>query len=142
VLSESQQRKVDEILHELEGASAIVDEIRRLNNEQLFTVVLGYNWDSGFAVPQAIADHPDCELATALALFWLSGAVEWLDPTRERNGWEASWRQFSTMLIPRILRGHYQRGSLSFDPGLTRVQRYKLEKAGVPAIFLEPVTST
>lgn len=142
MLSESQQRKVDEILYELEGSSAIVEEVRRLNSEQLFAVALGYNWDSGFAVPQAIADHPGCETATALALFWLSGAVEWLDPTKEPKDWEASWRQFSTMLIQRILQGHYQRGLLTFDPELTRVQHYKLDKAGVPAVFLDPVTST
>jgi len=30
-----------------------------------------YNWDDGFDLPTAIANHPRCDLGTALSLFWL-----------------------------------------------------------------------
>ncbi len=120
----------------------MVEEVRRLDSAELHEFALAYNWDDGFAVPQAIADHPDCELATALALFWRSEAIEWLNTAKQPEPWQTPWYQFSTMLIQRILRGHYQRGSLSFNPELTRVQSYKLVKAGVPALFLEAVAGS
>jgi hypothetical protein len=106
------------------------------SSNELRQLALGYNWDDGFALPRLIADHPNCDLAVALELFWLADAdTVYLGEARESSH-NAQWRQFSKDLAERILGGHYSTGVGAFQPPLTSVQIYNLRKRGLPEIFL------
>jgi hypothetical protein len=102
----------------------------------LHKMALDYNWDDGFAFPQAIADHPNCDLAVALELFWWADAISVL--LGEANEYErnAEWRSFCNVLTQRLLDGHYVRGSVAFEIPLSKTQIYKYRKCGVPELFL------
>ena len=113
-------------------ASASSSELRQL--------ALDYNWDDGFSLPRLIADHPNCDLAVALELFWLADAdTVYLGEARD-SPYNAQWRQFSKDLAERILGGHYSTGMGAFEPPLTRVQIYNLRKKGLPEIFLSSLS--
>ena len=112
------------------GASS--DELRQLARD--------YNWDDGFTFPRLIADHPNCDLAVALELFWLADAdVVYLGGTRE-SPYHAQWHLFSKSLTDRILGGHYPLGIGIFEPPLTGVQVYNLRKKGLPEVFLSSLS--
>jgi hypothetical protein len=97
-----------------------------------------YNWDDGFSVPRAIADHPLCDLAVALELFWLADAVEVL-LGRHGASKDADWISFCQTLTARLLEGHYRPGSASFVPEFSRVELYQFRQQGVPEILLSAV---
>lgn len=100
---------------------------------------LHYNWDDGFDVPYAIANHPRCDLAVALELFWLSDAVEvHLDRHRISPASE-NWVRFFEFLMGRLMAGRYERGEASFVPDLSRVEMHKYKKLNVPDLFLSEV---
>jgi hypothetical protein len=104
--------------------------------EQLRALAFEHNWDDGFAFPQAVADHPSCDLALALELFWLANADEvYLGESIPKRS-NADWHSFSGQIAERILHGYYSRGTGAFKAPLTRVQLYKYQKKGLPAIFL------
>lgn len=103
---------------------------------ELRQLALDYNWDDGFALPSLIADHPNCDLAVALELFWLANAeTVYLGEARESSH-NAQWRRFSTDLAERILGGRYPAGMGDFHPPLTYTQIYNLRKKGLPEVFL------
>ena len=45
--------------------------------EELENISQNYNWDDGYAIPVAIVRSPNCDLGTALRLYWRAGA-QWL----------------------------------------------------------------
>jgi len=101
---------------------------------------LEYNWDDGLGVPFAIANHPKCDLAVALELFWVADAVEVHLGHHISSPWSEDWVQFCELLINRLLAGYYKQGEASFIPDLTKVQIYKYRKQNVPELFLSAVT--
>ncbi|WP_082611127.1 DUF4274 domain-containing protein [Lysobacter sp. Root916] len=111
--------------------SASSEDLRRLASE--------YNWDDGFAFPCHIADHPNCDLAAALELFWLANADAVYLGEAQDSPHNAAWRSFSEILAKRIIDGFYSPGPGTFDPPLTKVQAYNLRKRGLPEIFLASV---
>jgi len=100
---------------------------------------LDYNWSDGFAFPQAIADHPNCDLAVALELFWLTDAISVYLGEASVQELNVAWRSFCKLLTQRLLGGYYIHGPASFRVPLTKTQIYKYQKLGVPSIFLTGV---
>lgn len=95
-----------------------------------------YNWDDGFAFPKAIADHPNCDLSVALALFWWADAISVLLGEALEREYNTEWRSFYKELTQRLLDGHYVRGSVAFEVPLSKTQIFKYRKRGVPELFL------
>lgn len=102
-------------------------------------VALEYNWDEGFDVPYAIANHPRCDLAVALSLFWFSDAIEVYLQRHGSSPALMNWMRFCEYLISRLVAGHYKQGEASFVPDLTKVQMYLYRQQGVPDLFLSEV---
>lgn len=106
---------------------------------ELHELLHDYNWDDGVMFPQAITDHPNCDLSLALDAFWLTDAYEVLvDPT-EITEFNAERLAFGRWLASRILAGHYPRTIETFRPPISRVQRYSFAKRGLPSIFLDDI---
>ena len=101
-----------------------------------------YNWDDGFEVPTAIADHEKCDLGTALVLFWLADAMEWFTEGHSQTEYNHDWVAFCELITKRITGRRYARGSTSFKfpsgPLAMRARR-ELEKEGIPSILLTDV---
>ena len=102
-------------------------------------LALAYNWDDGLSFPTRIADHPNCDLAVALELFWLANADAVYLGDSSETSYNADWYAFSQTLASRILTNHYPVGSGSFELPLTRVQVYNFRKRGLPDVFLTDV---
>lgn len=94
-----------------------------------------YNWDDGFEIPKEILAAPDCDLALALEIFYLSDGYAYLeDLTRTTELKE--WGRFITVLYNDILNNKFPKTSTSFEIPLSKVQKYKLQKKGISKIFL------
>lgn len=104
-----------------------------------------YNWDDGFTFPQSLLNDSGCDLALALKIFYLADGYSYLHRFlgQEPVGSE-QWLKFVEALYTRILENHFP-DTESLFPGekhscalpLSKVQRFRLRKAGVPAVFLE-----
>lgn len=94
-----------------------------------------YNWDDGFDVPKEILSAPDCDLAFALEVFYLGDGYAHLDGLSQTSSLE-EWREFITALYDDILNNKFRKTDSSFKIPLTRVQKYQLQKKGIPEIFL------
>ena len=141
VLSDLERKQIDKALYSVDIAYAINLAKASRNTHLLYELANSYNWNDGLAVPTAIADNSDCDLGTALALFWHSSAIDAITGEIYAQPSDSDWLDFCRGLIDKIQAGIYKIGLVSFDPGLNKVQLYKLRKAGVPSIFYTPVES-
>jgi hypothetical protein len=62
-----------------------------------------YNWNDGFTVPTAIADHPKCDLGTALDLFWLADGLGWYTREHPVSKYNQDWAAFCELITTRLL---------------------------------------
>lgn len=85
-------------------------------------------------MPQTIIQSSECDLALALEVFYLGDGYALL--IGEGSYFEP-WRNFITALKVNIEKGLYHVSNRHFEIPLTKVQRLKLKKAGVPAVFIE-----
>ena len=135
----------EEFLGRIESFEAENEEIRARIAESrnpafLQQIAEIYNWDDGFEVPKDIAEHASCDRATALTLFWLAEGISLYDGSIEEVAEEErEWADFCRLLGQRLVDGHYPLGVTSFDPELSKVQVFKLQKAGVPAELFEAI---
>lgn len=107
--------------------------------EALQLLAYVYNWDDGFDVPTAIANHPKCDLGTALDLFWLAEAICWLSGEIEPGEYNRDWAAFCELVTNRLIEGHYPQGETSCKVPLGIPKRHQLKKQGVPAILITDV---
>lgn len=139
MLSAEQQANVDRLLDQFEDAAKLAQAIETIANaEELFYLASEYNWDDGMATPKAIANHPLCDRATALMLFWRADAVVTIDQD-EAPEYQEEWFAFCKSITARLLSSEFPAGPNSFDPLIGKVQRYKYEKGGISVLLLDPV---
>jgi hypothetical protein len=139
MVSQEEQTAIDTLLFESESVTSIASAVPGMRAEELNYLIRHYNWDDGFSVPQSVSQHPQCDLATALEMFWLSEAVSVIDLEEPPSPLRREWFEFARLLTSRISSGHYPRGRNRFLPGLSRVEEYRFRKQGVPDVFLAPV---
>lgn len=103
--------------------------------EEIDQLIEGYNWDDGFSLPQRILENQNCDLALALKIFYLGDGYDYLqimghvDPSDD-------WLQFISRLYSEIIENKYKCIPLHhYSIPLTKVQKYKLEKQGIPSIL-------
>jgi Domain of unknown function (DUF4274) len=114
-----------------------VDDINALRTaRELSELIRSYNWDDGFDIPAAVAEHQQCDLGVALELFALSDAMSVYLKEVEPKPWKRDWIAFCERLAHRILTGAYKPGTIKFQSELTATQAYKLRKRGVPEVLI------
>lgn len=94
-----------------------------------------YNWDDGFKVPREILADADCDLALALEVFYLADGYRYLERSRKTTKLQ-KWNRFITVLYDDIVNHKFPKTDTSFEIPLSKVQKYKLRKIGIPEIFL------
>lgn len=139
MLGPEQRARLGRLLGEIDDPTELANEIARIADaEELFCLASEYNWDDGMWLPKAIANHPLCDSATALLLFWRAGAIEAFYQD-EASEFQEEWLAFCRSITARLLRKEFPGGPNSFAPSIGKVQRYKYEKNGIPALLLDPV---
>ena len=101
------------------------------DEETLFVYAYNYNWDNGFEVPKAIMTNKNCTLSVALLLFRLAYGLSFLQ-NKESVKDLPDWESFITALYNQILSGEFLPGKAGFNPNLSKVQFYKLQKILTP----------
>jgi len=131
---------IDRFMDNEPTTTARLSFVATLNSaEALQRLAYVYNWDDGFEVPTAIADHPKCDLGTALDLFWLAEALCWLSGEIKLNEYNRDWAAFCEFITNRLVEGRYRQGATSCKVPLGIVRRHQLQKQGVPAILITDV---
>jgi hypothetical protein len=108
------------------------DWLRRADPDQRHAAAITWNWDYGLAPLLWISRHDDCDLATALHIFFGCGPESYLKFEGDRTLVAAKRNDLMTydMMMDikgRIERGFYARSSIQFDLSkpLEDLERYK-----------------
>lgn len=132
--------EVVHIVDELDDADERIAALHALvSPEQLLDLARYYNWGDGISVPQAIADHPACDLGLALHLFELAEGTVFLTSPEEDWSCQRDWAEFCRVLSQRILSDHYATATVPFVSELSPVQCLKLRRQGIPEVFFTPL---
>lgn len=122
--------KLSYILYSESNAEA-VELVKSINSEdELFVLLDNYNWNNGFEVPEAIITHPNCTLSVALLAFHRADGIQYLleEEVVFANRLSKSWEDFIKEVYNKIFRKQYPNGSISFQPEITKIQKFKLNK--------------
>ena len=113
--------------------------------ETLHLYAYNYNWGDGFEEPSLIMQNPHCSMSTALTLFYLADGMEYLsDSEQEVDEYQQDWLTFVTTLYNRIINGDFHSALIKFEPPITRVARFKMEKdlSDEESVFYTPINGT
>ena len=125
-----QLKKLSDILY-FESKAEAVKLIQSINSEdELFVLLDNYNWDNGFEVPEAIITHPNCTLPIALLAFYRADGIRYLFEEEDtfKNRLSKSWDIFIKKVYDNLLKERYPSGSISYQPEITTIQKFKLKK--------------
>ncbi|KEK19184.1 hypothetical protein BAMA_24605 [Bacillus manliponensis] len=103
-----------------------------------------YNWDDGLSIPTVIMENKVCDFGTGLLLFHDGDGYSMLQNEEDvLNSTCHEWRDFLLQLYNKITNLQFQSQCISFDPPLTKTQRYKLQKYNnVPPILINKSPGT
>ncbi|MGG3889948.1 DUF4274 domain-containing protein [Metabacillus fastidiosus] len=130
-------------LLQTENSEIIRMKISLIDNPvPLHNIALNYNWDNGFELPSLIISNGNCELGTALMLFYNADGYLLLDENSKNNvTGQKEWLAFINMLFNKLLNNEFCSNKVSYQPGLSKVQKYKLKKSNphIPEMFFEGI---
>ncbi len=108
------------------------------SGEELHRYMEEYNWDDGLEVPYFIMQHPNCELATALLMFWLAEGYFIFEDDFEEMDFidEVEFKYFLRMLHDRIVQRVYKIGNQQYQIPLNEKQKQYYRDKNVQEIFL------
>lgn len=98
-----------------------------------------YNWNNGFEVPTIILENPACDFGTALLMFHLADGYRMLEnPDEVSNSSLKDWKAFLSKCYMKLSASDFEAQVISFDPELTKIQKFKLKKnnPNMPDIFI------
>ena len=110
----------------IEEKQVVVDKIE--DSELLHVIMVNYNWDDGFELPKTVLKNENCELSTALLIFYLAGGEEFLFERDKILSKKSERNFFLAKLYENIISNIYPKGRIYFEPPLTKVEIYKLKK--------------
>ncbi|MCY8008586.1 DUF4274 domain-containing protein [Bacillus haynesii] len=104
--------------------------IRNIENPVILHVfAANYNWNSGFDVPKAILENENCDYGTGLLMFHYADGYRMLEsPDDVSASALEEWKDFLIQTYQKLINLKFRSQNISFDPEVTRVQRFKLKK--------------
>lgn len=98
-----------------------------------------YNWDDGLEVPYYFVTHSNCDLGTALKMFYLSDGLEILDK-QFYDYFDKKWVCFVDLLFHKIKNGEFSTGKCAYKIPLSKLEKEKIRKTGkIADVFLNDV---
>ena len=124
-----------------ENKKDIKDEIRNITDSELLHIIAeNYNWDNGFEIPYNIINNKNCDLGTALMIFYDADGYRVLENKEElKNSNLKEWANFISEIEDKILNNELKANHIKFIPPLTKVQIFKLKKnnPNINKVFIE-----
>lgn len=124
-----------------EDKESTVKEINSISDGKLLHVMAGnYNWDNGFEIPYSILNNDNCDLGTALMMFYDADGYRILEDEDELNNPNlVQWSNFISKIYKKISENKFKSSTIKFMPPLSKVQIFKLKKSkpNIDTIFLE-----
>lgn len=129
-MNKHQIQQISDILYTESNVKA-VSYINNLQTEdELFVLLDNFNWDNGFEMPQAVIDHSKCTLSIALLAFYRADGIRYLLDAEAAysNSLSKEWEDFVKDVYDKIIRKKFPNGNITFQPEITRIQKFKLKK--------------
>lgn len=118
-----------------------IDEIKSITDFKLLHIIAGnYNWDNGFEIPYSIINNKNCDLGTALMIFYDADGYRALENKEElKNPNLKEWTNFILKIREKITNNEFKVNHIKFIPPLTKVQIFKLKKnnPSITKVFIE-----
>lgn len=118
-----------------------IDDIKDITDSELLHIIAGnYNWDNGFEIPYSIINNKNCDLGTALMIFYDADGYRVLENREElKNPNVKQWTNFISEIEEKILNNQFKVNNIKFIPPLTKVQSFKLKKSNpnISRVFIE-----
>ncbi|MDE6834408.1 MAG: DUF4274 domain-containing protein [Ruminococcus sp.] len=108
------------------------DEIKALISETtnpvlLHMIMVNYNWDDGFYIPECIIQNRYCDLGTALMIFdYADGYLFLLDNNEHIE--DIDWKNFIEQLKLEIQNRKFKTQKIKYLPELSRAEKLKIKK--------------
>ena len=122
------------LLEDASEPDRIADQILQLGSNQCFFMAEEHNWDDGFEVPTLILQNPNCDLATALMLFWLADGYSFFFHP-EMVASHPVQSAFLNPLFERLRSRDFRETNNHYEPGMNAVQEHKMKKMNIEPIF-------
>ncbi|MBD7939715.1 DUF4274 domain-containing protein [Cytobacillus sp. Sa5YUA1] len=108
----------------------VVNQLKNIDNPLLLHYFAeNYNWNSGFDVPTGILDNKACDLGTGLLMFHYADGYRLLESSDKISSSSLEeWKVFLRKIYNKLLNLDFKLEDISFDPELTKIQKYKLKK--------------
>lgn len=118
----------------------IINELTNIDNPLfLHFFAANYNWNSGFDVPRVILENEACDLGTGLLMFHYADGYRMLEDSDEVSSSSLEeWKGFLNKIYNKLINFEFKSQNISFDPELTKIQKYKLKKnnPNIPDILI------
>ena len=122
--------KVAEKIKYGENMQQKIDMVKKLKDKELLHIIASvYNWDDGFEIPIEIIRNKNCDLGTALLLFFLADGIVYLtdkDEVIQSN--DISWKNFLEELFEMIDKNQFVSMDIAYNPNFSKVDIYILKK--------------
>ena len=125
-----QIQQISDILYAESNAKAVARLEQLQTEDELFVLLDNFNWDNGFEVPKAVLNHFKCSLSVALLAFYRADGIRYLleGEVAFANSLLTECEGFVKDVYDKMLRGHFPSGTISFQPEITTIQKFKLKK--------------
>lgn len=125
-----QIQQISDILYAESNAKAVASLEQLQTEDELFVLLDNFNWNNGFEVPKAVLNHSNCSLSVALLAFYRADGIRYLleGEAAFANSLSKEWEGFVKDAYTKILSGQFPSGTISFQPEITKVQKFKLKK--------------
>ena len=138
-----QIQQISDILYAESNAKAVASLDQLQTEDELFVLLDNFNWDNGFEVPKVVLNHSKCSLSVALLAFYRADGIRYLleGEAAFANSLSKEWEGFVKDVYAKILRGQFPSGTISFQPELTKIQKFKLKKLKpeIDEVFLDGI---
>lgn len=118
----------------------IISQLTNTNNSLLLHYfVANYNWNNGFDVPTVILENKDCDFGTGLLMFYFADGYRMLEnPDEVSSSSLNEWKDFLDKIYNKLINLKFKNQNISFDPELTKIQKYKLKRnnPNIPDILI------
>ena len=124
------KEKVSYMLEEYENPDLLNE---KSNAYMLDGFILEYNWDDGPEVPYFILNHRNCELGTALKIFYFAEGEDMLEE-RYKDYQLGHWIEFIEYTYKKIAENDYKSQLIEFKCPLSETYKKHIK----PELFTEP----
>ena len=143
-MNNRQIQPIADILYAESNAKAVASLKQLQTEDELFVLLDNFNWDNGFEVPKAVLNHSKCSLSVALLAFYRADGIRYLleGEAAFANPLSEEWEGFLKDVYTRIIRGQFPSGTISFQPEITKIQKFKLKKLRpeIDEVFLDGIS--